>query len=248
MHQLLIIIKCFVYVFFCGCQSKIYYYYKFLGFKFLGIFSLYERKHFRFLNKVLPNGSTSIDAGAHLGIYTKLLAKKAGKIGKVIAIEPSPHCFTYLRNTFNKNPNVEIYQCAIDDNNNTCIFLETPLLCGIVPEAALARVVTAPNKYTVPVETKTIDYFTQGLNNLAFIKADIEGHELNLFTGASETIRLFRPLIMFEDNLIEKNLLFYRQIEKDFGFQLCILTEDLNLILYNGQQTKENNFYLRPID
>src|SRR5262249_50100814 len=49
------------------------------------------------------------------------------------------------------------------------------------------------------VETTTIDAFvTEAKIRPDFIKIDVEGHEIDVFRGAVETISTLRPLIVFE--------------------------------------------------
>ncbi|UWU76523.1 FkbM family methyltransferase [Bradyrhizobium huanghuaihaiense] len=46
------------------------------------------------------------------------------------------------------------------------------------------------------------------LSNIKFIKCDVEGHELSVFTGAQRLIETHRPVVQFESLLADANNLF----------------------------------------
>jgi FkbM family methyltransferase len=50
------------------------------------------------------------------------------------------------------------------------------------------------------IELWSLDYYVdfKRLSDLKFIKVDVEGHELDVFKGATKTISRFKPVVMFE--------------------------------------------------
>src|SRR5438552_1491680 len=50
----------------------------------------YEAPTFQFLKEHCRPGSTALDLGAHLGLFTMLMARRVGPAGKVYAFEPTP--------------------------------------------------------------------------------------------------------------------------------------------------------------
>ena len=53
-------------------------------------------------------------------------------------------------------------------------------------------------KPKVPVQQKTLDSFN--FSNVDYIKIDVEGHELKVLKGATNTIKKYNPLIIMEEN------------------------------------------------
>lgn len=246
MSQVLVVIKCLFYLTLCGGSPRVYYFWKALGFKILGGLSLYERKDVLFLEKSLPESVVAIDIGAHLGVYSRLFASKAGQSGKVFLFEPFPYCFDYLQRAFKGAKNIKVYPFAISNQNGSKFYLHIPKLCGLVPEAALASVSNERSEGSVEIETRSLDSFIGEFERLDIIKADIEGHELKFFAGAQGIIKKFRPLILFEDNAISKNIDSYRQLERELNYSLKILSDSLELTPYGAGEHTGYNFYFVP--
>lgn len=55
-----------------------------------------ERDEIRHLLSLDLSGTTIIDVGAHRGVYTHWMSRKAGAEGRVVAFEPQPELCAYL--------------------------------------------------------------------------------------------------------------------------------------------------------
>jgi FkbM family methyltransferase len=79
-----------------------------------GIYENYEREIFR---QFCKPGSTVVDVGANVGLYTVIAASRVGKDGKVIAIEPHPESYRYLQKTIEANglSRVKTFNVALGD-------------------------------------------------------------------------------------------------------------------------------------
>ncbi len=55
-------------------------------------------------------------------------------------------------------------------------------------------------KEKISVEVTALDSFLKDKNvsRLSFIKCDVEGHELEVFKGGSETLKKYKPTLLFE--------------------------------------------------
>jgi len=134
-----------------------------------------------------------IDAGAHLGIFTIFAAYKIGPMGKVYAFEPVTQSRNLLIESvkFNYLSNIQIESFALGDSQqNLEITLDnhnTGAASGVFNRGGIKQ----------KVEQITLDKFIKenNISKIDFIKADIEGMERNLLTGAEETIRRFKPRI-----------------------------------------------------
>ena len=119
----------------------------------------------------------AIDCGAHRGVVSKLLSQR---FANVVAIEPSDLA---ERIQF---PNVRVIRAALG--------------------RGAGRVGMADGKHNTGqrhvVEGDEIEMITLDSLNLApdFVKIDVEGMEWHVLKGGERTIRTHRPVVMFEEN------------------------------------------------
>ena len=140
------------------------------------------------LKRLLKKDSCGLDVGAHIGSFLNQLIHLS-PAGKHIAIEPSPQRSLMLERKF---PQAKILQIAISDHNGRRMFSEDLISPGFSKLGKLLR----ENVTNYEVETRTIDDLR--LSKLDLVKIDIEGAELDALRGGTETIRRFRPSIIFE--------------------------------------------------
>jgi FkbM family methyltransferase len=138
-----------------------------------------------------------IDGGAHMGVYSIMLADKFKQV----------HSFEAQRRTYNQlcgniflNEKTNIYPHNVALTNQVKANQLTTL--SIVSEDGGGSTVCKPHSpvlATERVKTKTIDSYH--LENVGLIKLDIEGNELSALQGAQFTIeRSGYPPIIFEAN------------------------------------------------
>ena len=185
----------------------------------------YEFKPFLSTMKQINKKNVALDIGAHVGIWSKRLAKE---FTKVIAFEPIPqHIECWKANMVERN--VVLNKVAISDKVGTATMKYINYFTGMstlhynaedmdyeFKRLTKEKILQKPED--VIVETKTIDSYN--FHNVDFIKMDVEGHELEALTGAENTIRKYMPSIYIEisnkDAYIFLTELGYRQKE-DFG-------------------------------
>ncbi|WP_162054569.1 FkbM family methyltransferase [Pontibacter pamirensis] len=162
-----------------------------------------EKESVRFLLDQDLAGTTVLDIGANRGIYTYWMSKQVGDLGRVISFEPQPELGDFLldlKKSF-KLENVVIENKGLSDKEG-----KFDIFRGFVGSggARLAQkgeeLPENSDLHKVEVEVTTLDTFFQGkeLKNLAFIKCDVEGHELSVFKGGEKTLRKHMPTILFE--------------------------------------------------
>lgn len=88
----------------------------------------YETATEEIIEKVLPIGGTFIDCGAHIGTLTLTAAQRVGPQGTIIAIEPNPQLFAYLKKNCSQNHyhNIIIENVAIGRDTGMHTFLIHP--------------------------------------------------------------------------------------------------------------------------
>lgn len=168
------------------------------------IFGSHEPINIEFISKKLKQGMTCLDVGANIGYYATFESKIVGDQGKVIAIEPSPINFRYLKHNLslqNKN-NFEAYNIAagnIEENLDFLIFNKKSNYCQVLRQGQDIP----PETKVISVPTKQIDTLLKEnpIDKLDLLRMDIEGYEWEAIQGAKETIKKFNPMIKIEVHL-----------------------------------------------
>lgn len=129
-----------------------------------------------------PTSGLAIDAGANIGNHANFFAKR---FDRVEAFEPHPRTFQLL--SLNAAPNVACHQLALGDEAGTARLHDNP---GNAGGASLSGEGEA-----FDVDVVTLDSLVLAPS---FLKIDVEGHEIAVLKGAAETLRKYRPVIVFE--------------------------------------------------
>jgi FkbM family methyltransferase len=167
----------------------------------------------RFLRASLRLGQVAVDIGCHKGAYTYWMRRRVGAAGKVFAFEPQPRQVAYLRTAFSSLPfeNVVLVPVALSDKVGRAR-LHVPTGAGMTHAASLEQVGAAsraePNpprlsestlerSAVLEVDVTTLDaYFAEELRGPAFLKIDVEGHELSVLRGGRDTLGRYRPTLL----------------------------------------------------
>ncbi len=152
---------------------------------------------------LLPRHGVAVDAGAHAGQFAKLLARLTPE-GRVHAFEPSGYARSILRPALRLNglSRVHIHAHGLSDTEADLV-LRTPIKrsgsagFGI---ANLGHADGAERTIEERVHLRPLDAVWPGLgaDRLDLLKADIEGWELRLLTGARDCLARFRPALLVE--------------------------------------------------
>lgn len=135
----------------------------------------------------------AIDIGAHQGIWTRELMKH---FRMVHAFEPQKDNYKKLekitteRNINGHNLVTYPYALGSEQDFNT-----------LVPgseNTGQYHITRDIREFGTLVHTFTLDEFN--FFNVDFIKIDVEGMEWDVLMGALDTIRLYKPAILFEEN------------------------------------------------
>ena len=177
------------------------------------------------MSKHVVSGTTVVDAGAHIGSHTLMLATLVGRRGRVYAFEPQRKLYRELRENakLNGDQNVVALRFALGDR---------PGIVEMSKAAIGNEGGTAVGAGGDKAELRTIDSF--GFRNLSFMKIDVEGYEDHVLDGAAETIRSQHPVLLVEiqgSNDYDKSSPAIRlQIEqtiaklKSFGYEVKRIT------------------------
>jgi FkbM family methyltransferase len=158
-----------------------------------------QRSEFRAILPVLHRGDVAVDVGANKGSYLYWMRKAVGAGGKVFAFEPQTPLAAYLRSVCAamRWENVIVHDCAVSDITGIGT-LHVPGN-GDSPGASLHPAVLGdqPGQRS-ECRTDTLDHQLADVARVALLKVDVEGHELQVFRGATRILSRDRPLILFE--------------------------------------------------
>lgn len=153
------------------------------------------------LSQVKP-GDIALDIGTHKAGYLYFMRKCVGTSGHVYAFEPQStlfHAAQNLKSTLNWS-NVTIEQIAMSDVRDTAT-LHIPINGRTSSTGASIEGPPVREAGTTSEEVNTdfLDgYCTRHLIKPAFIKIDVEGHELNVLQGGEQMLRSCKPRILVE--------------------------------------------------
>jgi hypothetical protein len=137
---------------------------------------------------------------------------------------------------------------ALSNRTGACA-LRTPFLAGGVPEPALATLEPVAAAHRVDeVATRTLDSYRGLLTGLAFVKVDVEGHEVEFLDGAREVLASCRPIVQIEDNGGGRRLAAYLNAGRLPGYALCTLARGALRAFDVADAHGQINFYLVPRD
>jgi len=144
-----------------------------------------------------------LDVGSNIGYYAMLESNLVGKKGKVIAIEPSPINFSYLKKNIEQNnlSNVQLYNLAAGNFNGKVKFLLSNFSNWSRVEEFEGNLEGEEHlKSKHEIDLKTIDSVLNEIeiSSVNLIRMDVEGFEYNVYQGLKNTIKKFSPLLVIE--------------------------------------------------
>ena len=131
---------------------------------------------------------TMFDIGAHHGWYCRVMARSSHS-GRVFGFEPDERTFRYLTANVSDLPRVSVHKLALSDRQSAGV-----LWRGSTSDLnSIVRRIGNPE----PVSFCSIDRFCSehGIDEVDFVKCDVEGAEVLVLRGAETLLRGPKPPI-----------------------------------------------------
>ena len=168
----------------------------------LSIFKSHEPINTQIISRILKKGMTCLDIGGNIGYYVLLERQLVGDKGRIIAFEPSPRNYNYLKKNIQLQnvTNISAYNfaCGDIDGNATFFINKKSNGCKVIAEGIIPPDPSLGTLSEVPV--RILDPFIEELKlgRVDFIRMDSEGYELHIFKGLKKTLEKFKPIISIE--------------------------------------------------
>jgi FkbM family methyltransferase len=166
------------------------------------LYGEYEEPSARVFSRLVRPGDTVIDAGANFGWYTALFATLVGPRGAVHAFEPVAAIAALAADTIRINGIASTACVRVEGLGSERGEFTVHTFAGLPLGHASASDLGRPDANPVVCSITTLDAYAAeaGLEEVSFLKADVEGHERDVFVGARGVLNRDQPLVAFEIN------------------------------------------------
>ena len=164
----------------------------------------YEKGILSFLQDHLKKGDCFIDVGANIGLMSIFASNCVGNEGQVLAYEAHPKTAELLKENIGLNQllNIQVCQYALgSEEGQTKIYDNWQINRG-----GASLIVKTDDSVAFDIEIDQLDNKIPSNLIPKVIKIDVEGFELEVLKGASETIKKFQPILIVEFSKIRENV------------------------------------------
>jgi FkbM family methyltransferase len=145
------------------------------------ILNKHDWHHYEIPETTVERGDIVVDCGASGGLFGLTVLERAREL---YLIEPLPLFKKALLRTFEGSEKCQIIDCALSDKPGKAHFTN----------ASITSRISSTGDVDVNVDTVDRLFFHRGIQ-VTYIKADLEGFEMNMLRGAQKTIQENRPRI-----------------------------------------------------
>jgi len=158
----------------------------------------YEDQIFMKFESEIPSTGTFLDIGANIGNHSMMFRQRFEN--DIISFEGNPLNYVLLYQNTSQFKNIKSICIGLSDTPGLTEFIYDTNNYGgggVFPDLV--------DKYpTIPVYLTTLDSFK--LDNISFIKMDVENHEMAVINGGLNTIQNNKPVIWLEDFFYDTDL------------------------------------------
>lgn len=173
----------------------------------------YEPSIVSLIRKNITPNKDAINIGANIGLFTSFMADNINEDRKVLAIEPTPNAYKFLKDNVERNGNnnkVIIYNGIATDKFGD---YKINVIQGKEEYASIGNIVIPfkeqQKSISIDVKGETVDNLVRKFNlTPGIIVIDVEGAEYLVLKGSIDTIKKHMPVIISE---IEDKYLFEQE-------------------------------------
>ena len=202
-----------------------------------------------FLKNIIRPGDTCADIGAHLGYYTVELSRLVGDQGQVIAVEPVSKFNSVLHKLVSKRKNVALHKVAL---GGTGAFVEIG-----IPKVnnqkkfghARIRELSTWLEYVETEKVKNVkgDELLANVTRLDFIKCDVEGAEVPVFSSMPSVLQKHRPVLLCELGDKNERIKMYDMLRHlDYEIYLLRAGKLHKIDVHSDERAVSHNHYFIP--
>ena len=135
----------------------------------------------------------AIDVGANIGNHSVFFSKF---FKKVYSFEPNPKTFKLLEINSKLSNNIYVKKIGLSNKEVISNLLENKSNIGG------SKLTNEKSEKTITIKLTTLDQEINSIKEkINLLKIDVEGHEFEVIQGSKDTIKKFRPIIVFEQQL-----------------------------------------------
>ncbi|MCL2039617.1 MAG: FkbM family methyltransferase [Bacteroidetes bacterium] len=146
---------------------------------------LYDKHQYSIKEVVFTKGEVFIDCGAFTGDTIDYFVKYVPDYKQIIAFEPASNNINKIKEKHGNNPKIMLIEAGAYNYDGIALLDDSEDVAGAIVEA------NEDNKNLISIQVRAIDNLN--IEDVSFIKMDIEGAELNALKGAEQTILKYKP-------------------------------------------------------
>jgi FkbM family methyltransferase len=181
--------------------------------EYLSVYGLMPSKgELAMIQKLLAPAKEAFDVGANVGVWTVLMSK-ANPLARVHSFEPNPATWSLLEKnvSWNKCLNVSVNRAAVSDTTQQRDF-QVPVKASIFGRVAPAQKgideegrFSNPNVFLVPAVRLCEYCAAHVVEEIDFLKIDVEGHELAALKGLNHLFTQRRVKAIYIETIKENH-------------------------------------------
>ena len=196
-------------------------------------FGSYELPTVKFIRSTLKPGAACIDVGAQIGYITLVMASSQDRNVSVLSFEPEDANYAHLQRNLELNDlkNVTTVQKAVSSEPGSIkLYLSADENAG-THSTVFVEGNVSEKFIEIPCTTLDDEISSRGMQRLDLIKIDVEGAEIDVIRGATNTLKSLKPTIIAElSDALQEAAGFtcaqFKQYMIDLGYSPFTINED----------------------